>query len=351
MRILALILLLLPFQAVAQTYPDYTSTYVNDFAGLLGPESEARITDMLKQVRDERGVEITVATINGLSKYGEGLTIESFATGLFNTWGVGDAVRNDGILVLVSFSDREMRVELGRGYPASFDDRVKRVIDHHFIPWFKSGDYENGIEAGIAETIKRTRLDGEDMNVSFTSSLKEAGYTMRDSARAGGLFAWIFGVFGVTGGGFGIWRLRRYLRNRPRDCDICGRKMVRLSEAADDAWLAHGQKVEESIYSKDYDVWYCKTDDHVMIVGYRRWLSGFSACPNCNFRTLHSKRTVMKTATKSSTGRARIEYNCRNCDHSYTEFVTIAKISGSSSSSGSSFGGGSSSGGGASGSW
>lgn len=351
MRILFFLIFLWPAQVTAQTYPDYTTTYVNDFAGLLGPASETRITDMLKSVRDDRGVEMTVVTINSRLDYGDSPSMEAFATGLFNAWGIGDAARNDGILILVIYSDREMRIELGAGYPPSFDDRVKRVIDHHFIPWFKTGDYENGIEAGVAETIKRTKLDGEDQSVSIGNSLRETGYTIRDSTSSGGLFAWIFGALGLAGLGGGTFGIRRYLRNRPRICDICARKMARLNEQSDDAWLAHGQKVEESLQSKDYDVWYCRHDDHVLIEGYKSWFSSYSACPNCDYQTLHSNRTVLTSATTSSTGRARVDYNCRNCDHSYTEHVTIAKISKSSSSSGSSFGGGASSGGGASGSW
>ena len=76
-----------------------------------------------------------------------------------------------------------------------------------------------------------------------------------------------------------------------------------------------------------------------------------AACPDCGFRTLHSQRTVLEAATTSQSGRARVDYDCRNCTHQHTEYVTIAKKSERSSSSGGSFGGGSSSGGGASGSW
>jgi len=352
MRFLVLILLLLPLPALAQTYPAYTSTYVNDFAEVIDPESEARITEMLIQVMTERDVEMTVVTVENRLDYGPSPSIEAFATGLFNFWGVGDAKRNDGILILIDHSNRDMRIELGRGYPPVFDDRVKRVIDHHFIPWFKQGDYGEGIKAGVAETIKRTWLEFDDTGYTISSRLKLEGDNALRSAGSGGLFAWIFGALGLTGAGSGLFILRRWRRNRPKKCALCGRKMVRLSEEADDAWLSHGQKVEESLKSKDYDVWYCAHDDHVEIEGYNAWFSGHSACDNCGFRTLHSQRSVITSATKSSTGRAKVRYDCRNCDHSHTEFVTIPiKSSSSSSSSGSSFGGGSSSGGGASGSW
>ncbi len=352
MRYVLILILLMPFAVQAQNYPAYTSVYVNDFADLIDAETEARIVKSLKAVKAERGVEMTVVTIESRLDYGPSDAIEPFATGLFNSWGIGDPRRNDGILVLVARQDRDMRIELGKGYPPVFDDRVKRVIDHHFIPWFKEDEYAKGIEAGVTETIKRTRLEFTDAGYTTSSRLRLEADNIASSVRSGGFFAWILGALAIVSSGFGGFRFRRFLRNRPRQCDLCGRKMTRLSEESDDKWLAHGQKVEESLNSKDYDVWYCAHDDHVLIEGYRAWFSGYSACPSCDYRTLHSLRTVLSSATTSSSGRARIDYNCRNCDHSYSETVTIPRKSkSSSSSSGSSFSGGSSSGGGASGSW
>ncbi len=353
MRILMfLFILALPLAATAQNYPAYQSTYINDFADLLPPDSEARVLAMLKAVREERGVEMTVVTVQSRLDYGPSPSIEAFATGLFNSWGVGNATRNDGIMILIAKQDRTMRIELGAGYPPTFDDRVKRVIDHHFIPWFKQDDYANGIEAGVAETIKRTWLEFTDEGYTASSRLKaERDYAI-DNAKSGGLFAWIFGAVGLALSGYGLFGWRRWQRNRPRQCDLCGRKMTRLSEEDDDARLNQGQKVEESLKSKDYDVWYCRHDDNVLIEGYRKWFSGYAACDICGFRTLYSKRTAITAATTSNSGQARIDKTCRNCDYSDTDYVTIPMISKSSSSSSSgSFGGGSSSGGGASGSW
>ncbi|MDQ2089402.1 hypothetical protein [Marimonas arenosa] len=129
--------------------------------------------------------------------------------------------------------------------------------------------------------------------------------------------------------------------------------MLRAGEEADDEHLDGGQRLEEFLQSVDYDVWYCPDCGHMTIKGYRGWFSGYSTCPQCDYRTLETTSTVLKAATKSSSGRKRVDYDCRNCSYTDSEIRTIPKISDSSSSgsSRSSFGGGSSSGGGASGSW
>ena len=117
----------------AQTYPDYSEIYVNDFADLLTNEQESNIRADLNELRTETGIEFTVVTIETMGDYGYSGAIEPFATGLFNQWGVGDADRNDGVMMLVSRYDREMRIEVGSGYGRSQgcgDERYHRRRDH-----------------------------------------------------------------------------------------------------------------------------------------------------------------------------------------------------------------------------
>ena len=56
---------------------------------------------------------MTIITLESQAPYAPDETLEEFATNLFNNWGIGDAARNDGILVLVLPDDRAMRIELG----------------------------------------------------------------------------------------------------------------------------------------------------------------------------------------------------------------------------------------------
>jgi len=131
----------LGLSATAQDFPKPISPYVNDFANLIDPETEARLTVALTDMRETLDLEMTVVTIETRFDYAKTPDIETFATGLFNAWGVGSATRNDGALILVSRSDREMRIELGSSYGPIFDDRMGLVIEHHFLPYFKGDQY------------------------------------------------------------------------------------------------------------------------------------------------------------------------------------------------------------------
>ena len=154
-RLAALVLaLLMPAALLAQSWPVYENVYVNDYAKVIEEGAEGRLTTALKSLREQTGVEATVLTLYTRWGYGSG-SLEDFATGLFNEWGIGNAERNDGILVLVVSEDREMRVELGSGYSSAFNREAQDIVDRVFLPAFKDGNYSNGIEDGTAAVIAR----------------------------------------------------------------------------------------------------------------------------------------------------------------------------------------------------
>ncbi|MFL4470941.1 YgcG family protein [Tateyamaria armeniaca] len=149
----------MPLYAGAQTYPDYISTDINDFAGLLVDDEEReRVKDRLVTLRQDTGIEMTVVTLPSQDAYAPRLTLEDFATGLFNHWGIGDSTRNDGIMVLVLPEDRAMRIELGAGFGQDWNHVAQRIVDEDFLPSFRDEDYQRGIEAGSAAVIERIAL-------------------------------------------------------------------------------------------------------------------------------------------------------------------------------------------------
>ena len=155
MRRLLLALALLPTPATAQTLPEPRTVFVSDYADILDPATEARITDLLVAARDDPGAEIAVVTIESRTDYGPHPSIESFANGLFNAWGIGDATRNNGILILVAAGDREMRIELGAGHPRVWDFTAEEIVHRTMLPAFRDGDLPRGIEEGTRAAIDR----------------------------------------------------------------------------------------------------------------------------------------------------------------------------------------------------
>ncbi|MCQ0971149.1 TPM domain-containing protein [Paracoccus sp. TK19116] len=150
----ALVWLCLALPAAAQELPDWDYTSINDFAGLLTNEDIQVLDRALIALHDETGVEGTVVTIEDRARYGGADGLEPFATRLFNDWGVGDARRDDGFMVLVSQGDREVRIELGAGYPASADQAAQRIIDDRIIPEIRADHMSRGIRDGTLDVIQ-----------------------------------------------------------------------------------------------------------------------------------------------------------------------------------------------------
>ncbi len=204
--------LLLPAAALAQSWPVYENTYVNDYANVIEEGAEGRITSALQSLREETGIEATVLTLYTRWGYGSG-SLEDFATGLFNHWGIGNADRNDGILVLVVSEDREMRIELGSGYPKAFNREAQDIIDRVFIPAFKADDFSTGIEDGTAAVISRiarVNYAGEE-----PAAAAEGGGTA--GGIVGGFFALIAAIIGAAIFG-------RRITDRFRKCPQCGER-------------------------------------------------------------------------------------------------------------------------------
>lgn len=141
--------------AHAQTFPDPASTTVNDYADLLPPEEERALSQRLARLERDTGVEMTVVTLSTRSAFAPDMTLEDYATALFDAWGVGKAATNDGVMVLVFRDDRAMRLELGAAYGRDWDTVARDVVDRSFLDAFAAGDYPRGLAEGTEATIER----------------------------------------------------------------------------------------------------------------------------------------------------------------------------------------------------
>ena len=101
---------------------------------------------------------MTVVTLHSQTPFAPNMSMEAFATGLFNHWGVGNAQRNDGIMVLVLPNDRAMRIELGAGYGQDWNGHAARIVQRDFLPAFRQDAYTRGIMIGSASTIQEIAI-------------------------------------------------------------------------------------------------------------------------------------------------------------------------------------------------
>ena len=209
---LALFLVAFPVLAHAQDLPATLSDTVSDFANLLTPDQEAALTAQLQTARDATGVHVVLATMGRIADHGAGSqSIESYGKTLFNHWGIGDATRNDGILILVARDDRATRIALGAGYDPVYDGLAQRVIDRDMLPAFRRNDFAGGIAAGASAVIR-------DLVQPFAA--KATPQPVQQESGLGGV-----AIFVAAVGGMALLMVRRRIGDlitRFRACPQCG---------------------------------------------------------------------------------------------------------------------------------
>jgi uncharacterized protein len=131
------------------TFPAFSNIVVDE-ADVLPDEAERALIAKLKGFQDRSGHQFAVATVPSL----QGTSVEDFGNQLFRAWKIGDAKRNDGVLLLVAPNERKVRIEVGYGLEGDLTDLVSGfIIRNAILPRFKAGDIPGGIDRGVDDVI------------------------------------------------------------------------------------------------------------------------------------------------------------------------------------------------------
>ncbi len=148
---LVFLLLITPVLALEIPKP---KGWVNDFANIITDREENRLINLISQLEKELTVEIAVVTLNSL----EGRPIEEVALNIGREWGVGK--QRNGLVILVALQEREWRIEVGSGLEGSIPDVIASNLGRKvMVPYFKAGDYGEGIHLALIEIQKLLQND------------------------------------------------------------------------------------------------------------------------------------------------------------------------------------------------
>ena len=144
--------------AAALTFPPLTGRIV-DQADILSPAAKAGIEPKLAELESKSGIQLVVATVSSL----EGQAIEPYANELFRAWKLGEAEKNNGVLLLVAPNERRVRIEVGYGLEGTLTDALSKVIITNAItPRFKAGDFSDGVTRGVDDIITVLTTDASE---------------------------------------------------------------------------------------------------------------------------------------------------------------------------------------------
>jgi len=145
----------------------YLSGRVNDQANLLDDGFEGQLEERLRLLEEETGAQVAVLTIPSL----EGDPLEDFSIRVVETWKLGRADADDGVLILIARDERRMRIEVGYGLEGVLTDAQSgRIIDQLMSPRFREGDFSGGVGAAVEAVSSAIRGEPLDLPEKSTRS-------------------------------------------------------------------------------------------------------------------------------------------------------------------------------------
>ncbi len=153
------IFLLLLFTAVlAQVEIPELSRRVTDLTATLSEEQAAALENRLAAFEAKKGSQIAVLIVPTTQPE----DIAQFGIRVAEAWKIGRKNVDDGVILIVAKEDRKLRLEVGYGLEGAIPDAIaKRVIAETITPFFKTGDFAGGIEAGITQLMQL--IEGETL--------------------------------------------------------------------------------------------------------------------------------------------------------------------------------------------
>ena len=100
-----------------------------------------------------QAVAVTVPSLGGQS-------VEDYAIDLANSWGIGQAEEDNGVLILIAVEERKLRVEVGLGLEGALPDgKTGRIMDEYMTPSLRQNDYSTGMLEGY-KAVASQKLSG-----------------------------------------------------------------------------------------------------------------------------------------------------------------------------------------------
>ena len=153
---------------------------VVDDAGVLSSSTVQAITDLNAQLESScNGAQIGVLTVDYTGNY----STEDYATEAFNTWGIGSASENNGVLILLVmesplYDDGDYYVTYGDGLRNTTLAKQSSAIAQTMEDQFAAQDYDGAVTT-CAQNVANTLAD--IYGVSLSGSTGTAGGYYEDS--------------------------------------------------------------------------------------------------------------------------------------------------------------------------
>ena len=129
--------------------------YVNDFAHVLSPATQARLAALCTEVNQKAQAQIVVVTIKSLG----GRPIEDYSVDLFTRIGIGPKKENRGVLILLAVDDHRYWTTVGYGLEGILPDGKTGGIGREAVPYLRQNNYDGAVLLMASEVAQVIAAD------------------------------------------------------------------------------------------------------------------------------------------------------------------------------------------------
>jgi uncharacterized protein len=197
--------------ALALDVPSKPAAWVTDRAGILSAEQQQALNEKLEAfAKDPQGAQFLIFTFPSL----EGEDVDGYANRVADVWKIkGDRA----LLMLIFVQEHKIAIRTGYSMEEYVTDAISsRVIRQTMAPYFRQGQYYEGIDAAINELAKRVDPNFSPQSRSVPTSSRRSPHSADIGARDLIFFVFIIFVFilviapllrrgGCTGCGGCVW--------------------------------------------------------------------------------------------------------------------------------------------------
>jgi uncharacterized protein len=131
---------------------------VIDQANLLSPAEKQQLSQRILKLYNEGKGQIGVVIVPTTGQE----DIFDYSMRVAEAWQLGSAKRDNGLLMTIAINDRRIQILTGYGLEGVLPDIVAgRIIHDKITPFFKQGQYAQGIDSGLTEIERILNLDPE----------------------------------------------------------------------------------------------------------------------------------------------------------------------------------------------
>lgn len=125
--------------------PAPTEGYVVDKAGKLSTVEVSNLNNKIEAVKTSTSNEIGILILSSL----EGETIEDVTQDTFNSWKIGKAGLDNGVLLVLAIQDRKIRIQTGKGVEGDLTDVQSNDIINKMKPALRSGNFSGALGLAV----------------------------------------------------------------------------------------------------------------------------------------------------------------------------------------------------------